>query len=92
MNIIVYSGYLNLALLSCFHVVSFYFFTRKPFVLGEAVYQHVNQSMIKIQVPTKFIVTYRFPLRIHILYLSRSSFWHFFGHRKIPITAIVIEF
>ena len=46
--------------------------TRKPVVLGEAVYQHVNQAMIKIEVPTKFSVTYRFPLRIHTLYLSMS--------------------
>ena len=52
--------------------------------------------MIKIQVPTKFIFTYRFPLRIHTLYLpmswffSRSYFRQFLDLRKIPITAKVM--
>jgi hypothetical protein len=46
---------------------SYIYITRNPSFLGEAIYQHVNHSMVEIQVSTKFIVTYRFSLRIHTL-------------------------
>jgi hypothetical protein len=48
------------------------YYTRNPSFLGEAIYQYVNQSMIKIQVSTKFIVTHLSPFEF-TLYIFQFS-------------------